>query len=361
MNREKQTLYLKDNTGNIRWWEIQADYVNKELRISHGVIGGAVQHQFESVEEGKVNRSVDEQIQLRMNSRISRKMDKGYVADIEQAKSGRPKNILGYPKPMLAQKFKTDQYIDLSKAMVQYKYNGHRCLITNDDGIMVAYTRNGRLVKSISHIIDEIKIPEGDILDGELYAHGMSIQAISSLIKKPQPGSSLLRFHCYDMVSRLDFSERFEIVKSLSLGKYAEAVPTWSAADDDINHENIFSKTAKAKELGYEGLMLRFNDGGYKDGHRPKQLVKVKLLMDDEFKVKGVETSKDDWAILVCELPNGKTFNVAAPGTMPEKQRVLDEREKYIGRWLNVEFAEYTADGKPFHPVANYWRDMHKE
>ena len=139
-------LLIVDNKGQLRVWTIDA--VSDGFVISHGVYDGAVQHKHEHVPHGKVNRSVEEQIELQMDSRVNKQRDKGYVDTIEQALAGRATNQLGLKKPMLAQTYdKVD--IDYSSAFVQRKYDGNRCIITNTDGVITAYSRNGKCIDSI--------------------------------------------------------------------------------------------------------------------------------------------------------------------------------------------------------------------
>jgi len=110
-----------------------------------------------------------------------------------------------------------------------------------------------------------------------------------------------------------------------------------------------------SRALGYEGLILRDLKMPYEVGKRSKGLIKVKQFMDAEFKVVDILPSAEGWARLVCELP-GDTFKVSAPGTIYQKTEVLKRKDEFIGEFVTVTFANYTIDGKPFHPVAERWR-----
>ena len=114
---------------------------------------------------------------------------------------------------------------------------------------------------------------------------------------------------------------------------------------------------SNSKQLGYEGLILRDMNMPYQIDKRSKGLIKVKQFMDAEFKVVDIVPSSDMWAILICEIPgSGLTFRVSAPGTMYQKEGVYRRKDEFIGERVTVSFANYTVDGKPFHPIAERWK-----
>ena len=57
-------LYTKDNAGAIRFWEINEDEVGLEMR--YGQVDGAVQYSYEDIPFGKGGRTLEEQIESRM-------------------------------------------------------------------------------------------------------------------------------------------------------------------------------------------------------------------------------------------------------------------------------------------------------
>ena len=351
MNLKPKTLYIRDNKGAIRQWSIGVeDYI---IIIKHGQVGGRQQAITEEVESGKAGRSLEEQIQLRIASRINKQKDKGYSEDIKLTSNG-PVNRIGLKKPMLAQAFGKVNNIDFSEAFVQHKYDGNRCLIANIGGKKVAYTRNGKIYKAIDHILDSISLSPSTIIDGELYCHGESLQTIVSWCKRdtPLPETKKLKYHCYDIISPNKFSERLaELYDSVQFGESAEIVPTIKID----SYDKLMEMFKESRRLNYEGSILRWGDFGYEDGKRSKSLVKIKEWLDSEFVVIGINPSKDYWAILTCAVESGKTFSVSAPGTITQKREVLMNREKYLGTRVKVQFSGFTKDGIPFHPVAICW------
>lgn len=341
-------LFIVDNKGQLRIWSI--DDVSDGFVISHGIYDGAIQHKHEHVPHGKVNRTLEEQIELQMDSRINKQRDKGYVDTIEQALAQRATNQLGLKKPMLAQTIDNVD-IDYSSAFVQRKYDGNRCIITNVDGHITAYSRNGKHIDSIDHILDTIRLAPGESIDGELYAHGEKLQTIVSWIKRKQSDTRKIKFHAYDYISRSPFEERFEILKTIK-SDVIEIAPTYEVH----TYESVMDYFRQFREEGYEGAIVRHGLSGYEDGKRSKSLVKVKEWHDAEFKVIDIISSKDGWARLVCISPTGTIFNVTCHGDINYKVHVLDHKEDYIGKLVTVEYAYLTNDGVPFHPVAKAWR-----
>ena len=346
------TLYSKDNLGNLRMWRISCTY--NLITICYGQMGGSMQYQTEYVHDGKASRSLEEQVESRMNSRISKQIDKGYVRTMDEAMiQKRTTNAMGYLKPMLAQPIAKVSNINYSNAIVQPKFDGNRCMIRCENGINIAYTRNGKALTTISHITNDLVLEEGTTVDGELYYHGAPLQSIVSWVKREQPFTKLLKYHLYDVASNLPYKERSNIIRTLPLGESISPVyglPTSCK-------EDVYEAFRGYREQGYEGAILRWGDAGYEDGKRSKSLVKVKEWESEEFDVIDIIPSREGWGICVCALSNGKIFKVSAPGSIPEKYKILINKELHIGKKLTTEFANYTDDGIPFHPVAINFRD----
>ena len=344
------TLYRQDARGNMRQWSIHAhsDYA---LEINSGLVNGEYVTKYHFIFENQSGRGIDEQMELEYNSRINAKLDQGYRYSKHEAADNRL-NKVQLPRPMLAHEFKNARPIFDANSFVQRKYDGNRCLVAKRNGEFFAYTRNGKEVKVIDHILDGLDCPDNTILDGELYAHGYTLQQIASWIKRKQPDSKKLRYHIYDVVKPIPFVGRLEFIKNnVSVGHHAEFVQT-IPCDSAEMAKYLMREFIRE---GYEGAILRYGNCGYEDGKRSKSLLKLKEWSDAEFQVIGVEPSKDGWGILVM-LYQGKRFKATAPGTHAEKERVWRHKEDYIGRFVTIKYAGITEDGVPFHPIAKCWR-----
>lgn len=353
-------LYKVDAKGVIRHWQCEVDYIDERLFILHGVLNGEYQERTVEVEENQSGRDIDEQLELEANSRAKVKRDSGYKDSIEEAKKFKGTGASNKPLPMLAQKINFDK-IDYSSCFVQRKYDGHRCIIYKVDGIIGAYSRKGLEINSIDHILQSLDgiLPEGTFLDGELYIHGLPLQTITSLVKRPQEKSKDIKFICYDIITDEPYSERFRRVDYLEVdwdnlkSDYPfELAPTYEVS----NKDEISKLFMDFRSQGYEGAIVRHGSAGYNAGKRSKHLMKVKACLDEEFYVIDIVPSVDNWARLVCATKD-INFTVTCHGTHEYKAQVYQEKNKYIGRFVKVEFSHWTNEGKPFHPVAICWKE----
>lgn len=343
------TLYKKDNKNAIRVWSIYEDG-DSEILIQYGVLGGALQEQRENVPCGLAGRSLEQQVASRIESRINLQRDKGYVSTVEEAKE-KATNSLGLPMPMLAKSFKNKIP---ENSLLQYKYDGNRCLITKREGKVFAYSRKGKLIKSIDHVLEAAKdIPEGMTLDGELYCHGVHLQTIRSWIAKEQPETKNLVYLCYDCIKDKEpYVQRNKWINEQGFEKPIIIAPT----ENITPYTEITGRLDAARSLGYEGLIIRDGLGVYEDGKRSGFLIKVKKWESEEFTVKDIVQSSEGWAILVCSTPHG-SFRVSAPGSIKDKLNIWNNKEDYVGKEITVEFANLTKAKIPFHPTAIAFRE----
>jgi len=349
-------LYIIDKSagGRMRVWHIAADATG--YVITHGLLHGEKQSKRTNVLSGKSTRTIREQIELEVNSKVNRQIDKGYSRSMSEAQKGTT-NALGLLKPMLAQTFEKVKNVNEKEGHVQRKYDGHRCLITRQQGEVMAYSRNGKPITSIQHILDDIDIAEGETLDGELYHHGTPLQTISSWVRKAQESSKLLKYYNYDIIASVDFAERLELMRGKAHGSNVVIAETWLASDV----HSLYGLLELVREQGYEGLILRQPNYSYEDGKRSKGLLKIKAWFDDEFKIIGISESKDGWAILDVITHDGKEFSVTAPGTVQEKEDILDNADDYLGKYVQIQYSGLTKAGVPFHPVATFFRNKGEE
>ncbi len=344
-----RTLYGKGVHGT-KIWRIWS-----EENIIHIEANGS--RYTEVVSTGLAGRSLEVQVEQRITARVRGKLDSGFKRTKEEL-TGHMTNQLGLVMPMLATPFKNVKNLDLSKCYSQPKLDGHRCLI-NSDG---AYSRRGKVIYTIPEIIDELNIPEGVTLDGELYCHGVPLQTISSWAKRRQPDTLKLSYYVYDVISESNYSfeERYYWLKGfIKESNFIRLVETTHLTGE----ETLFDTCKDYNNRSFEGAIIRPGFGLYEIGKRSKSLIKVKpnhfsdLKNEDEFECIDVIPSREGLGILLLEAKNGKTFKTIAPGINDVKRITLKNKEKYIGKYVTCEYSELTNDGKPFHCVALRWRE----
>lgn len=363
---ENEIKLWRRNAFGIGTWRV---YPIPPGSQSHGVVviahssteGGSEVTHHDDVYTNKSGRDIRQQMQLEIDSRVSKQLDKGYKRSREEALLGAT-NQLGLINPMLAQKV-TDVKLTASDfeqgAFVQPKYDGHRCLISKLNGEMLAYTRKGKPVETIGHVLEDCYrwMQDGDTIDGELYIHGQSLQSISSLIKRDQPGSRALTYRWYDICDRrIGFRDRYNLMHDLYDNVQDKAHIQLAPTGTVNSMVKVYEFFRKCREKGYEGAMLRLHGRGYESAKRSSQLLKVKERHDCEVTTIGCRESARGWAVLRVRTDWGVDFDVAAPGSVDEKTEVLKNYDsKYHDRKLTVEYACLTEDKVPFHCVATRW------
>jgi len=357
-------LYSRSGNGEVLVWGIDMTDL-LDLEIEWGQLNGSVQTKTIIVEENQSGRDLYDQCELEMNQRISRKKQQGYTEDIPEAGS-KITNALGLPKPMLAQKYK-GQTIDTGPGTMftQPKLDGNRCIIRiTPEGLIEPYTRNGKHLYNMEHIVEDIEqfVPPVDdiFLDGELYCHGESLQTIVSWIKREQENTKKIKFMCYDVIMDEQYSIRYKTLKEFFSRNFStmELVKT-------MEHNYIDSEVAKTimmehREQGYEGAIIRYGVKGYEDGKRSTSLLKVKHWKDGEFKIVDVRVTKDGFGVFVCQMDTGNGFKCNPPGNFDFRYYVANSPRDFIGKFVTVEYANLTKDGIPFHPIAKCMVE-HKE
>lgn len=372
------TLYKKTSTGADQFWEISVK--DNVITTRWGQVGGKIQETQDVVKEGKnTGRSnattASEQALSEATSLWEKKLKKGYVKDLKSARAGKTDSIIaGGIFPMLAQKF--SEHGDKLKypALVQPKFDGHRCIAMIDkDGKATLWTRSRKPITSMTHIQNELErlaLPPGTILDGELYNHDYrdKFEELTSFIRDsaPKEGSTVVQYHVYDRMDPASQEVRTSGLHSMLIsGSWGNArlrsefiryVETERVDDED----HLMATFERFLKKGYEGAMARNVDGKYVN-KRSYDLLKIKQFEDAEFKVVAVEEGRGKLAghgIFVCETDDGTQFRAKMVGDISELKKYWDNPKLAVGRYLTVKFQGYTTkNGVPRFPVAMRFRD----
>lgn len=361
---EPVTLFRKHSGGAIGTWTVLVEH--GMLRYGHAVVeGGSISWFQDPIVLNNSGRSVMQQAQLEMDSRVRRMLQRGYKQTREEAAgSSHGTNQHGRALPMLAHPITRVGITSLTtRAWTQPKFNGHRALTDYDsNGRHEMYSRKGTTIRgvgSVEHIMGTIDriVPPDVRLDGELYVHGTPLQTIASWIKRNQPNSVQLEYICYDVVLDAPYSDRFEVLRDVGR-LLAEANPRINVAftREVASLDEAFQDFRRWRGQAYEGAMLRLDGRPYRPGVRCGQTLKIKEREDGEFPIVGVVETKVG-ANVVLLAPNGRTFETPAPGTHVEKARYLTDESIWQGKKMTCEWAEWTKDGFPFHCVAMQIRE----
>jgi DNA ligase-1 len=260
---------------------------------------------------------------------------------------------MNMPKPMLA-----GIYVPLAARFpvdVQPKLDGVRCLVSADD--LVLRSRGGKTYH-LPHIAQQLAriLPPGAIADGELYIHGVPLQAIASIVTRPQTGTNTVEFHMFDVLAgdgpaRTWRDRRTDLgaieAKATAMGcdaiRFVKTTTAASSQDVERLHDEFVA-------AGYEGAILRAPDAPYATGARSAGLLKYKRFYDAEFEIVGATSARGTDAGCVvwqCTTETGRVFEVVPAWPDDQRRAALAHAPALTGQMLTVSFCGRTAAGVP--------------
>jgi len=360
------TLYSRATTGALRHWTVEHN--ESAYRTHSGQVGGKTTvsqwYAVESTNVGRANeRDLAAQAEFEAQAKWQKKVDAGYTVDIGSVDSS-----VSFIEPMLAKKWEDRRSKVSYPLFSQPKLDGMRAVITKDG----ARSRTGKPWVTIPHILEALAplFEENPnlVLDGELYNHEFKhdFNKISSLAKKTKPtpedlteSALKLEFHWYDIGdSSLRFSDRALVISALhhkfSLPSCIRQVETRIHEDE----ESLDSSYASYIESGYEGQMVRLNDGY--EFKRSVSLLKRKEFQDSEYRIvevcegKGNKTGLAGYMTL--EREDGVRFNSNIKGQFAFLEELLRNKDSLPGSYATVTYFNLTPDGIPRFPYVTRLR-----
>lgn len=259
-------------------------------------------------------------------------------------------------EPMLAKTYV--RKLTKMPVIVQPKFNGYRSLCTRDDCWTRELNDHARDLELNLFRKLQMELPEGLMLDGEIYAHGYLLQDIISLGKSWQLESSLLKYHVYDCMllddKQATFADRWAVLKRwFKDNEHPGAVlsPTNIAHD----HDFVADACTHWVEKGYEGLIIRDPDEPYVSGRYGRKLQKMKMWKDAEWKIIKVTEKTGDhrgMPVFHCRSQKGVEFKVNAVGPHPLQRQQWEQRDELVGKLLTITYHDVTRDMVP-GPIKN--------
>jgi len=355
------TLYKKNVNGSIQQWTVWTE--GNTVITEYGQMGGSLQTTSDTVKGKNVGRSNEttdeEQAALKAKQQWDKKVKERYVEDIKKADKGESE-VEGY-KPMLAHPIEKKKKHAIFPAIAQPKLDGLRCLAIVDKGKAKLYSRTGKPITTLPHIIEQLEDAyEGDkgrhLLDGELYNHDLKddFNKIASVIKrdKVHPDHEIIKYYIYDTVSDVRYSVRTTpVIDAVENFSHLEFLPWTDVGSED----ELMEYFQQCLNEGYEGAMYRHPTMGY-EHKRSAALLKVKEMADDEFVMVDVEEGNGKLqgkaGAIWCETKDGKRFKAKMKGALEDLDKYLVNFKKdYKGKMLTVQYQNLTPDGVPRFPV----------
>lgn len=384
---QEQVLYGLDKGGSYKFWSVKAS--GSDIIVRHGKDGGAITEKATTAKPkniGKANHtSTEQQALLEAESKYKKQIDKGYRASKDDL------NELPF-LPMLASDYLKVPHKVKYPVYVQPKLDGVRCSVfLNENGDVVLRSRGGkdydisntRLFPALQLLFKTLVGAEDLILDGELYAHGFSLEQIVSAVKRVDASDvadktkdeddiliaelrEYIEFHMFDVYDKnnpnLAFKNRIDTLVEVSRLTFDLGVDYYIVM---VYHEVVHSEEhldvviREYVDNLYEGVIIRNMDGVYEVGKRSGNLLKYKLFHDDEFEIVGVEVDKDGHGVFQCYCPLANATFGCTLGSHSERKDQAENPEKYIGKYLTVKYqTRYKDTQLPQFPTGLRFRDV---
>lgn len=267
------------------------------------------------------------------------------------------------------------------------KLDGMRALAIHDEGQWGLYSREGRPIVGMPHIIEALNNhgnPE-KVYDGELYSHKVILEKgfpfLTGLLKRQSwdlddftgrerervkgliPWRDQIEYHLFDWVSKEGWENQLfqtNQYKRLAELKLEVAAMVNSPLQYVQHHivkdlDTAIQNNTKYLLEGFEGSMLKDPNAPYKFG-RGAQWQKYKTFQDSEFLIVGTYEGEGKWENSLggfhMVTPDGKQFDCGGGRISKEERDDLWEiREMLPGHSATVRFFELSPDGVPRFPI----------
>ena len=194
--------------------------------------------------------------------------------------------------------------------------------------------------KYIEDIMREYKLTS---IVGEFYAEGQFLQDIQSAVKKPGKDKINVDFHAFDLPGIPGgYSDRLKVLEELPVRQ----VQAYKVKDVEelLEYHNRFLS------YGFEGTVIRTYDAPYVYNTRSRYMMKLKPVLDAEFKVVGHMIDKNGHPVFQLESPGG-LFKAKPKGTSVQREALLLKANELEGQFATVEYETMSKDNKPLKPI----------
>jgi len=377
-----KTLYKLNSNKSTQIWEIHKNH-DSYWTVS-GKLDGKMTVSAPTMVTPKQKRTLDEQVVSVCDSKINKKTDKNYVADVADIHSA-SNNLVGY-EAMLAHKYDEHKSKIQFPCIIQPKLDGIRNLSTIDG----FFSRGRKKFTSCTHIREELegfyKSDPSARLDGEFYAHEFKAdfekicKAVKKSAVKASPSDIALqmrvKYYVYDAPRIAGFVETDGFkVRNEELTLKLKGLNHIVVVDTIVvtNEAELMEWKAKWIADGYEGIMVRNMNSPYED-KRSYNLQKLKDFIDKEFIIVGINEGEgsldghagsfkfalndnDVDAFIAGVSGDAQHFNAKLVGSRERLKHYFDNPQEAIGKKGTVRYQNLSKDNIPRFPVCQSIRD----
>lgn len=372
------TLYKTSKTGKVQLWRT---WTEGNIVVSEfGFQGGTIQREERTIYEGtnigkKNERTCDEQAEFIAESNWKAQQNyKGYVTDLKKEKhTGIKRKPKGGPNCMKCKEYSPKLMLNIGyPCYAQPKIDGVMVMAEQDK----LWATGGDEYVGFPLIYGDLRkiLHKDEIINGELYLHGMPLKRISGIARKKKEidyeAKNLLELWLFDapVIGDYSLNDPFSVrfaelakrVKGAGLERL-KIVPTFR-----INSEaQLMQKHKDFVSNHFEGTIIRKIDMSFyqskSSSDRSKEILKLKDFKDGEFRIIGVGEVEERNGLkmigsFLCRTDDGKTFSVRPKGTVEDKVTWLLNPVSYMNKLLTVRYLQMW-DGIPQIPVGHHIRE----
>jgi DNA ligase-1 len=241
------------------------------------------------------------------------------------------------------------------ECFIEYKYDGVRVIAIVRNGDATLYSRNGKLLENFPHINEALSRPEfeGLVFDGEVMSE--DFQTLMKQVHRKEGAQTEDSYLAvFDMLTLAEFNaggtdmtafdrrERLISLQPLFNYRLQLVDAVLLDLDTDKGQESFKAMNKQALAEGYEGLMIKPIDQGYKC-KRSHAWLKIKPFIEVTLKVVALEegTGKNEGllgALVVEGDDDGKFFhlNVGSGLTDENREQIWADQDNVIGQLVEI-------------------------
>ena len=251
-------------------------------------------------------------------------------------------------------------------AVIEPKIDGMRCLLILDPKDPRALSRGGKPLQNMEDTLQAcLKVAEGLVLDGELYAGSWEASITAGKNKGSKVVKNLWLFDAVPLAdfqagrSELRLEHRKEIVEKFR-GVPGIVVVPWQKV---TKPEEIVDITHFFVKEGFEGSILKDYDAPYLF-NRGDAWLKVKFFLDEEFlcvdTYEGLGRLQGMMGGIVVDVCGVKVR--VGSGYSDEKRKFYwAHKDEIVSKMVTVKFQRKSPDGSLIFPIFLRVRDKSKE
>jgi DNA ligase-1 len=256
----------------------------------------------------------------------------------------------------LAREYDPDKHEIEGNWIADPKLDGLRMVVL--DG--VAYTRNGRTIDTVGHILEELAPYKDEfVFDGEIMGDTEFNEDSGKIRRKGTGPNKDLVYNMFDVVRREQWvskktdplTRRRSILSSFAFSKSIKTVPFW-VLKSGISFKDLEEIRDEVIAKGFEGIMLKNADAPYRF-KRSDDVLKFKTFVSADVPIvafqEGRKKLKGTLGAVFVDL-GGVQSRVGSGFTDVERKLVWNDQKKFLGSIVEVKYQNLSPEGKMRFP-----------